>query len=92
MPSINEQEAKDLLVKEGFGNINVWQDGPNFEYGQHTHEKLTAHIILEGEMLLTDHLGQEKTIKAGDRLDIPAGTIHKAKMGAVGCKYAVGEK
>ena len=92
MSIINEQQAKDMLAKEGFGNINVWEDGPNFEYGQHTHEKLTAHIILEGEMPLTDHLGQEKALKVGDRLDIPAGTVHKAKMGDMGCKYAVGEK
>ncbi len=92
MTSINEQDAKDILVKESFENINIWQDGPNFEYSEHTHEKLTAHIILEGEMLLIDHLGQEKTLKAGDRLDIPAGTVHKAKMGVLGCKYVVGEK
>lgn len=88
---MNEQEERAKLEVEGFSQIMVLQDGPNFEYATHTHEKAGVHIILEGEMVLTDQSGNV-VVKAGERIDIPAGTVHSAKMGASGCKYLVGEK
>jgi quercetin dioxygenase-like cupin family protein len=51
----------------------------------------TAHIILDGEMTLTQGT-QTKTYRAGERCDVPAGAKHAAKMGLHGCKYLVGEK
>jgi hypothetical protein len=52
----------------------------------------TAHIILDGEMTLSCS-GATKTYAAGERPpDIPAGTIHSARMGPGGCRYLVGEK
>jgi len=87
----NEQEIKDQLTKEGFGGIATYQDAPNFEYSEHTHEKFAVHVILEGSMILTDANGTKK-LTAGERFDIPAGTMHCAKMGPEGCKYVVGEK
>lgn len=86
-----EQEWKNVLADEGFKEIYVRQDGPNVEYPDHTHQKLTVHVILAGEMTLNDH-GKIKNLKAGDRFEIKAGTMHSAKMGASGCKYIVGEK
>jgi quercetin dioxygenase-like cupin family protein len=41
----------------------------------------TAHIILDGEMTLTMN-GKAQTLRAGARCDVPAGTIHSAKMAA----------
>ncbi len=38
---------------EGFLHTYVWQDGPNAFYPDHTHAAETAHIILDGEMTLT---------------------------------------
>ncbi|MFA5991329.1 MAG: hypothetical protein WC794_03735 [Candidatus Doudnabacteria bacterium] len=88
---MNEQEITDQLVKEGFGEVAVYADSAGFEYATHTHEKLTAHVILVGEMELTDKNGTKKLI-AGERFDIPAGTTHSVKMGSLGCKYIIGEK
>ncbi len=86
-----QQEVIDSLLKEGFTDVYAWEDPANFEYPEHTHEKLTAHVIIEGEMTLREK-GKEKTLKIWERCDMPAGTVHSAKMGTQGCKYVVGEK
>lgn len=88
---MNEEEVKAKLTEEGFTDVYVWEDKANAKYPEHTHEKLTAHIVLQGEITLTDKNGS-KTLKAGERFDIPAGTTHSAECGPEGCKYVVGEK
>ena len=88
---MNEQEIIEQLKAEGFNDVEVYEDKPDFEYAEHTHEKAGVHIILQGEMTLTEKDGS-KTYKAGERINIPSGTVHSAKMGEQGCKYAVGEK
>lgn len=85
------QEYEDLLRREGFSRIYVWQDGPNAHYPDHTHATLSAHIILDGEMSLTMN-GEARTYGAGERCDVAAGTVHSAKMGTKGCRYIIGEK
>lgn len=80
-----------LLAAEGFGDFFVWQDGPGASYPEHTHVGLTAHVILEGEMTLVME-GRERTCRAGERADVPAGAVHSARMGPKGCKYLVGQK
>jgi mannose-6-phosphate isomerase-like protein (cupin superfamily) len=79
------------LAKEGFGDFFVWQDGPNAFYPEHTHDGVTAHVILEGEMTLVME-GTTRTRKAGERVDVPARAVHSARMAPQGCKYLVGEK
>jgi mannose-6-phosphate isomerase-like protein (cupin superfamily) len=79
------------LHNEGFSHTYVWQDGPNTFYPGHTHAAETAHIILEGEMELTQD-SVTKTYGAGERCDVPAGAVHSARMGPRGCRYLVGEK
>ena len=87
-------DAKALekqLREEGFSHTYVWQDRPHTFYPEHTHATETAHIILEGEMTLTMD-GQTHTFRAGERCDVPAETVHAAKMGPAGSRYLIGEK
>lgn len=79
------------LNSEGFGHTFVWQDAPGAHYPDHTHPDLTAHIVLDGEMTLT-MAGQSSTYRVGDRVDVPAGAVHSAKMGPRGCPCLIGEK
>jgi mannose-6-phosphate isomerase-like protein (cupin superfamily) len=88
---MDEKESAKQLEREGFSNTYVWQDGPDAFYPDHTHAAETAHIILSGEMTLTVN-ARTATYKAGDRCDVPAGTVHSAKMGPRGCRYLIGEK
>jgi mannose-6-phosphate isomerase-like protein (cupin superfamily) len=87
---LDERELAQQLEREGFGHTYVWQDGRNAFYPEHTHETETAHIILSGEMTLVMD-GRTETYRAGGRCDVPAGTLHSAKMGPMGCRYLIGE-
>jgi mannose-6-phosphate isomerase-like protein (cupin superfamily) len=88
---VDQKLLEKALREEGFLHTYVWQDGPYAFYSNHTHPVETAHIILDGEMTLTQG-NETKTYCAGERCDVPAGAAHAAKMGLRGCKYLVGEK
>ncbi len=88
---MNEEQLARRLREEGFKHTYVWQDGPDAFYADHTHPTETAHIILAGEMTLTMD-GQTHTFRTGERCDVPAGTVHSARMGPAGCRYLIGEK
>ncbi len=91
MATPKENALRKQLEAEGFSGTYVWQDGPRASYPDHTHAELTAHIILDGEMTLTME-GRSETYRQGDRCDVPARTVHSARMGTKGCRYLVGEK
>ncbi len=88
---MNEEALRNQLRSEGFSRTFVLRDQPNAFYPDHTHATETAHIILEGEMALTVG-GQSRTYRAGERCDIPTGTVHSARMGPSGCRYLIGER
>jgi quercetin dioxygenase-like cupin family protein len=88
---MNVPDLEKQLHSEGFRHTYVWEDSPNQRYSDHTHPVETAHIILEGEMTLTMD-GRSSTYRAGERCDVPAGTIHAAHIGPAGCRYLIGEK
>lgn len=79
------------LLGEGFLHTYVWQDGPHVFYADHTHASETAHIILDGQMTLTQGASTQ-TYGPGERCDVPAGAVHSARMGPQGCWYLIGEK
>jgi quercetin dioxygenase-like cupin family protein len=88
---LDEKALVKQLEREGFGHTFVWQDGPNTQYSDHTHETETAHVILTGEMSLTMDR-KTQTYRPGDRCDVPAGAVHSARMGPQGCRYLIGER
>jgi len=80
------------LREDGFRHVYTWQDSAHASYPDHTHAMDTAHVILDGEMTLTCG-GTTRTYAAGERPpDIPAGTVHSARMGPAGCRYLIAEK
>ena len=88
---MNVRDLEEALRDEGFTHTYVWQDGPVAFYPEHAHPTVTAHCVLDGEVTVTLE-GKTLTYKAGDRFDVPAETIHSAKMGPKGCRYLIGEK
>ena len=88
---MDERALESQLRSEGFSHTFVWQDGPHAFYPDHTHAGLTAHVILDGEMMVTMN-GAAQTYRVGDRFDVPSGAVHSAQMGPQGCRYLVGEK
>ena len=88
---MNVKQLEAQLQEEGFRRTFVWQDGPHAEYPDHKHAGETAHFILDGELTLTSE-GKTATYKKGERVDVPANTVHSAKIGPHGCRYLIGEK
>jgi quercetin dioxygenase-like cupin family protein len=84
-------ELESQLRNEGFTHTYVWRDDPEKFYPDHTHSSVTAHVILEGQMILTMN-SKSETYFAGDRCDVPAGVVHSALIGSQGCRYLIGEK
>ncbi len=78
--AIDQKSLEGQLRTEGFLHTYIWQDGPNAFYADHTHAGPTAHIIVEGEMTLTQG-GETRRYRAGERCDVPAGAVHSARMG-----------
>ena len=91
MAQLKEEEFKEQLCRQGFSRVYVWQDGASAFYPEHAHERLTAHIILDGEMTLSMR-GVTKTYHVGERFNVPAGVTHAARTGPRGCRYLIGEK
>lgn len=67
-----------LLEQEGFTDIRVCPIPPNEDLPEHEHDEHTVHVILEGELTIIDKDGT-RTYMPGDRVDFPAGTVHKAR-------------
>jgi mannose-6-phosphate isomerase-like protein (cupin superfamily) len=87
----DSKSHESQLPSEGFVHIYIGQDEPEAFYPDHAHATETAHIILDGEMTLAQ-AGSTQTFRAGERCDVPAGTVHSARIGPRGCRYLVGEK
>lgn len=79
------------LEKEGYKNVMVCPTPPGLDFGEHTHEEHTVHVILEGSLIIKDEHG-EITLKKGSRFEIPKRTTHNAKSGPEGLKMIVGVK
>ncbi len=88
---MNEKELEKKLRDEGFSWIFIHRDRPGAYYSDHTHSGITTHLVLEGEITVTSE-GRTDKYGPGDRFDVPADTVHSAKIGSAGCRYMIGEK
>jgi quercetin dioxygenase-like cupin family protein len=63
----------------------TWANAPNDEYDAHTHEFDKIVYVLAGSITwILPQTNQEIETFAGDRIDLPRGTVHAAKVGAQG--------
>lgn len=75
---------RKLLDDEGL-TYYAWGNDPLDTYSAHTHPYNKVIYVTQGS--LTFHLpqtGQSLTLKAGDRLELPAGASHSAVVGVEG--------
>lgn len=85
------QEWIEKLESEGYANVDVCVNAADLDFGEHTHEEHTVHVILQGELIVIT--GPETEIfTEGERVEFPVGTTHRAKAGAEGCTFIVGTK
>ncbi len=83
-------QARQRLKSLGYEGIYLWEDPPGTYYHWHTHPEDEVRLIIEGEITI----GTEEGIyhlKAGDLLEVPAGTRHWART-EKGVKYLCGTR
>jgi quercetin dioxygenase-like cupin family protein len=80
----------DALQKEGYSNIFIWQDSKGTYYDWHSHPYEETRVMLKGEMIIKTK-NNEYHLKAGDRLNVPAGETHEAYI-LEDCEYICGSK
>jgi uncharacterized protein YjlB len=72
------------MTEEGL-NPYSWSNGPFDVYSAHSHSYNKVIYVVQGSITFgLPELGQQLTLKVGDRLDLPAGTVHDAHVGAQG--------
>ncbi len=79
-----ESTLIQLCAEEGL-NPYQWSNGPHDRYATHTHSYDKVIYVVRGSITFgLPELGQQLTLNAGDRLDLPAGTVHDAVVGERG--------
>lgn len=71
----------------------TWSNGPFDIYSAHSHGYDKVIYVVQGSITFgLPELDQSHTLKAGDRLDLPAGVVHNASVGAEGVVCLEGHK
>jgi quercetin dioxygenase-like cupin family protein len=70
------------MIAEGLAPYR-WSNGPGDVYGAHTHPYDKVIYVVEGSITFGVP-GRQLELHPGDRLDLPAGTRHDARVGPDG--------
>ncbi len=74
--------------------IAHWRWNSNAYYSPHTHQGVTTHLIIRGQLIVrypNDASPQKETFGPGSRIDVEANRLHEVWMGDEGCTYVIGE-
>jgi uncharacterized protein YjlB len=73
-----------LMANEGLSPYS-WSNGPFDVYSAHSHLYNKVIYVVRGSITFgLPELRKQLTLKAGDRLDLPAGVVHDAHVSAEG--------
>jgi len=73
-----------LMTDEGLSPYS-WSNGPHDTYAAHSHSYDKVIYVVQGSITFgLPALKQKLTLKAGDRLDLPAEIVHEAVVGPQG--------
>lgn len=79
-----ESTLRQIMANEGL-SYYTWSNGPFDVYSAHSHGYDKVIYVIQGSITFgLPELGQSLTLNAGDRLDLPAGVVHNAHVGAEG--------
>jgi len=87
---LDEGTLRARLAADGFDAWS-WTDQPGATYAPHRHENDESLWVITGEIAFVID-GNRYRLAPGDRLQLPAGTVHAAEAGPEGATYLVGER
>jgi quercetin dioxygenase-like cupin family protein len=77
-------EPRERLREEGL-SASPWSNGPGDRYAAHDHDYDKVIVVDAGSITFgLPELGRAVDLADGDRLDLPAGTVHDAVVGPRG--------
>jgi quercetin dioxygenase-like cupin family protein len=85
-----EAALRERLEAEGF-EVSRWHDGPGAAYAPHAHDHDESLWVVQGEISFGAG-GRDLRLGPGDRLMLPAGTVHAARVGPARATYLIGER
>jgi quercetin dioxygenase-like cupin family protein len=78
------EALRSALTGEGL-TVSEWADPAGTVYPVHAHEYPEVRVVLRGQLRVgLPETGEEFTLGAGDRLDLPANTPHWADVNGTG--------
>ncbi len=82
--------ADERALREVADDVHRWSNGPRDRYARHQHAYTKILSCVDGsiDFVLDDRV---ISLKAGDRMVLPAGTPHAAVVGASGCSCIEGK-
>jgi quercetin dioxygenase-like cupin family protein len=82
----DEASLRSLMRAEGLQPY-AWGNPPNDRYAAHSHAYHKVIVVVSGSILFgLPETGEEIKLEVGDRLEIPAGTVHHAVVGPYGVR------
>lgn len=79
-----EADLRQLMLDEGLSPY-TWSNDPGDVYAAHTHSYHKVIYVVSGAITFGFPIeGAPITLRAGDRLDLPAGVAHNAVVGPDG--------
>ena len=92
MADRHHDELMDRLRGEATGCCS-WSNGPHDRYPPHSHSYEKVLYCVDGSIkFVLERAGKELLLKAGDRMVLPAGTLHSAIVGPHGCTCIEGQR
>ena len=89
MPGVTSDPSaavRGRLAAEGLA-VSEWANGPGDRYAPHAHDYDKVLVAVAGSITFRlPALGAAHALGVGDRLDLPAGTVHAADVGPEGVR------
>ena len=87
-PPAEESALRTELAGAGL-DVFSWSDAAGATYAPHHHDHDETIVLVAGEMTFTIDGRDYGLGRPGDRLLLPAGTVHAALAGAAGATYLI---
>ncbi|HEV2027396.1 MAG TPA: cupin domain-containing protein [Candidatus Dormibacteraeota bacterium] len=87
--------SEDLMTRLGSEATGCysWSNGPGDRYAPHSHSYEKILYCVDGSItFVLESEARRLELKPGDRMVLPAGTIHSAVVGPAGCTCIEGNR
>jgi quercetin dioxygenase-like cupin family protein len=89
------ESPEDLMTRlrgEATGCYS-WSNGPGDRYGAHSHSYEKVLYCVDGSItFVLESEGRQLELKPGNRMVLPARTVHSAVVGPAGCTCIEGQR